>query len=471
MDNNLSDSIRMACMTIASLVATFILTVAYYYYFAAALGPLFALYIAMAMYYRPSAREVNRHEAVLRSHVFARFNEAVLGTPTVRAYGLQKQFSIRLNDAIDNMNSAYFLTFANQRWLNVRIDAIGIILTFIVCMLVVTSRFEISPSISGLVLSYVISIMQMLQFTVRQVTEMQNNMNSAERLHYYGLSLEQEAPEHTAVDLPKTWPEHGEIVFDNVQMRYRAELPLVLQGLSLHIQPGEKVGIVGRTGAGKSSIMSALFRLVELSGGSITIDNININTVGLSDLRSRMSIIPQDPTLFKGTVRSNLDPFSTHSDLELWSALRQAGLVDDEQNNNETAAHQNRVTLDTPVDDQGQNFSLGQRQLMALARALVRNSQIIICDEATSSVDFETDRRIQRTILDGFRGKTLLCIAHRLKTIIGYDRICLIDQGRVGELGTPLELFDQGGVFRGMCERSSIGREEIIEAREQRDSI
>ncbi|KAL1863269.1 ATP-binding cassette transporter yor1 [Paecilomyces lecythidis] len=471
MDNNLSDSIRMACMTIASLVATFILTIAYYYYFAAALVPLFALYIAMAMYYRPSAREVNRHEAVLRSHVFARFNEAVLGTPTVRAYGLQKQFSVRLNDAIDNMNSAYFLTFANQRWLNVRIDAIGIILTFIVCMLVVTSRFEISPSISGLVLSYVISIMQMLQFTVRQVTEMQNNMNSAERLHYYGLSLEQEAPEHTAVDLPKTWPEHGEIVFDDVQMRYRAELPLVLQGLSLHIKPGEKVGIVGRTGAGKSSIMSALFRLVELSGGSITIDNININTVGLSDLRSRMSIIPQDPTLFKGTVRSNLDPFSTHSDLELWSALRQAGLVDSEQNHNETAALQNRVTLDTPVDDQGQNFSLGQRQLMALARALVRNSQIIICDEATSSVDFETDRRIQRTILDGFRGKTLLCIAHRLKTIIGYDRICLIDQGRVGELGTPLELFDQGGVFRGMCERSSIGREEIIEAREQRDSI
>lgn len=476
MDNNLSDSIRMACMTIASLIAIFILTIAYYYYFAAALVPLFTLYVIMAMYYRPSAREVNRHEAVLRSHVFARFNEAVLGTPTVRAYGLQKQFSDRLNDAIDDMNSAYFLTFANQRWLNVRIDAIGIILTFIVCMLVVTSRFEISPSISGLVLSYVISIMQMLQFTVRQVTEMQNNMNSAERLHYYGLSLEQEAPEHTAVDLPQSWPERGEIVFDNVQMRYRAELPLVLQGLSLHIQPGEKVGIVGRTGAGKSSIMSALFRLVELSGGSITIDNININTVGLSDLRSRMSIIPQDPTLFKGTVRSNLDPFNAHSDLELWSALRQAGIVDadpnnNNDNNNNNAAPQNRITLDTSVDDQGQNFSLGQRQLMALARALVRNSQIIICDEATSSVDFETDRRIQRTILDGFRGKTLLCIAHRLKTIIGYDRICVIDQGRVGEVGTPLELFDQGGVFWGMCERSSIGREEIIEARQQRDLI
>ncbi|KAJ9214480.1 hypothetical protein DTO166G4_3884 [Paecilomyces variotii] len=475
MDNNLSDSIRMACMTIASLIAIFILTIAYYYYFAAALVPLFTLYVIMAMYYRPSAREVNRHEAVLRSHVFARFNEAVLGTPTVRAYGLQKQFSDRLNDAIDDMNSAYFLTFANQRWLNVRIDAIGIILTFIVCMLVVTSRFEISPSISGLVLSYVISIMQMLQFTVRQVTEMQNNMNSAERLHYYGLSLEQEAPEHTAVDLPQSWPERGEIVFDNVQMRYRAELPLVLQGLSLHIQPGEKVGIVGRTGAGKSSIMSALFRLVELSGGSITIDNININTVGLSDLRSRMSIIPQDPTLFKGTVRSNLDPFNAHSDLELWSALRQAGIVDADPNNNNNdnnnAAPQNRITLDTSVDDQGQNFSLGQRQLMALARALVRNSQIIICDEATSSVDFETDRRIQRTILDGFRGKTLLCIAHRLKTIIGYDRICVIDQGRVGEVGTPLELFDQGGVFWGMCERSSIRREEIIEARQQRDLI
>jgi ABC-type multidrug transport system fused ATPase/permease subunit len=456
-------------MTIASLVAIFILTIAYYYWFALALGPLFLLYIALATYYRPSAREVNRHEAVLRSHVFARFNEAVLGTPTVRAYGLQEQFSHRLNEAIDNMNSAYFLTFANQRWLNVRIDAIGIILTWIVGILVVTSRVSITPSISGLVLSYIVSIMQMLQFTVRQVTEMQNNMNSAERLHYYGLNLEQEAPEHTAVDLPANWPEHGEIVFDNVEMRYRAELPLVLQGLSLHIKPGEKVGIVGRTGAGKSSIMSALFRLVELSGGSITIDNLNINTIGLADLRSRMSIIPQDPTLFKGTIRSNLDPFNARSDLELWSALRQAGLVDSDPNNSTTTntAPQNRITLDTSVDDQGQNFSLGQRQLMALARALVRNSQIIVCDEATSSVDFETDRRIQRTILDGLRGKTLLCIAHRLKTIIGYDRICVIDQGQVAELGTPLELFDLGGVFRGMCERSSIGREEIIEAREK----
>jgi ABC-type multidrug transport system fused ATPase/permease subunit len=283
-------------------------------------------------------------------------------------------------------------------------------------------------------------------------------MNATERIHHYGTQLEEEAPLHLG-DVRKTWPEHGEIIFNHVQMRYREGLPLVLKDLNMHVAAGERIGVVGRTGAGKSSIMSTLFRLVEISGGSITIDGVDISTIGLHDLRSKLAIIPQDPTLFKGTIRSNLDPFNEHSDLELWSALRQADLV---SNDAAIEDKSGRIHLDSVVEEEGLNFSLGQRQLMALARALVRGSQIIVCDEATSSVDFETDQKIQKTIVDGFKGKTLLCIAHRLKTIIGYDRICVMDAGAIAELDTPLNLYDAGGIFRSMCDRSGIKRDDFF---------
>ena len=458
MDNVLTDSIRMFFMTMAMILSVFILIIAYYYYFAIALVPLTLMFLFSASYYRASAREMKRHEAVLRSHVFSKFSEAVSGTSTIRAYGLEKHFANSVADAVDSMDGAYFLTFGNQRWLSTRLDLVGSMLVFTVGILVVTSRFSINPSTGGLVLSYILSIVQMIQFTVRQLAEVENNMNSTERIHYYGTQLEEEAPLHMG-DAPPGWPSKGEIVFDDVQMRYRAGLPLVLQGMSMHVKAGERIGVVGRTGAGKSSIMSTLFRLVELSGGNITIDGVNIATIGLHDLRSRLAIIPQDPTLFRGTIRSNLDPFNEHTDIELWHALRQADLVGDEQTMEDEGG---RIHLDTTVEDEGLNFSLGQRQLLALARALIRGSQIIICDEATSSVDFETDQKIQKTIVRGFKGKTLLCIAHRLKTIIGYDRILVMDAGNVAELDSPINLYDQGGIFRSMCDRSGIRREDFF---------
>ncbi|KAF2769287.1 putative ABC transporter [Teratosphaeria nubilosa] len=462
MDNNLSDSIRMFFITMAMIISVFILIIAYFYYFVVALAPLTCLFVLAAGYYRASAREIKRHEAVLRSVVFSKFGEAVTGISTIRAYGLQEQFQRSVSTAVDDMDGAYFLTFSNQRWLSTRLDAIGNLLVFVVGILIVTSRFSINPSTGGLVMSYILTIVQMIQFTVRQLAEVENNMNSTERLHYYGTQLEEEAPLHLG-DVRPSWPEKGEIVFENVQMRYREGLPLVLKGLSMHVQGGERIGVVGRTGAGKSSIMSTVFRLVELSGGSITIDGVNIATVGLHDLRSRLAIIPQDPTLFRGTIRSNLDPFDEHTDLELWNALRQADLVGAEQ---ELGDEGGRIHLDTAVEDEGLNFSLGQRQLLALARALVRGSQIIVCDEATSSVDFETDQKIQRTIVRGFKGKTLLCIAHRLKTIIGYDRILVMDQGNVAELDSPINLYHQGGIFRSMCDRSGIRREDFFNSQE-----
>ena len=417
------------------------------------------MFLFSASYYRASAREMKRHESVLRSVVFARFSEAISGTACIRAYGLQDRFTASIRDSVNEMDSAYFLTFSNQRWLSVRLDCIGNLLVLTTGILVVTSRFNVSPSIAGLVLSYILSIVMMIQFTVRQLAEVENAMNATERLHYYGTQLDEEPPLHLK-EVKNSWPEKGEIVFDNVQMRYREGLPLVLQGLDMKVEGGERIGIVGRTGAGKSTIMSTLFRLVELSGGTISIDGVNIATVGLYDLRSRLAIIPQDPTLFRGTIRSNLDPFNEHTDLELWSALRQSDLVDADAHL-EDKTH-GRIHLDGIVEEEGLNFSLGQRQLMALARALVRGSQVIVCDEATSSVDMETDQKIQKTIATGFKGKTLLCIAHRLKTIINYDRICVMDQGRITELDKPINLYDQGGIFRGMCDRSGIRREEFF---------
>ncbi|KAI1662998.1 ATP-binding cassette transporter protein YOR1-like protein [Daldinia decipiens] len=461
MDNNLTDAMRMYFLTLAMIITVFALIIAFFHYFAIALVPLAILFVLAASYYRTSAREVKRFESVLRSIVFAKFGEGLSGVASIRAYGLKDRFIGDLRNAIDEMNSAYYLTFSNQRWLSVRLDAIGNALVFTTGILVVTSRFDVSPSIAGLVLSYILSIVQMLQFTVRQLAEVENGMNAVERLQYYGTQLEEEAPEHT-IDVRPTWPEKGEIIFDNVEMRYRANLPLVLKGLSMNVRGGERIGIVGRTGAGKSSIMSTLFRLVEISGGHIYIDGLDISTIGLHDLRSRLAIIPQDPTLFRGTVRSNLDPFNEHTDLDLWSALRKADLVPADANIDDKDP--SRIHLDSIVEEDGLNFSLGQRQLMALARALVRGSQIIVCDEATSSVDMETDDKIQKTMAVGFRGKTLLCIAHRLRTIVGYDRICVMDAGRIAELDSPIELWRHGGIFRSMCDRSGIREEDILVA-------
>ena len=464
MDNNLTDAMRIYFFNLAMILAVFILIIIYFHYFAIALAPLILMFLFSASYYRSSARELKRHESVLRSEVFARFGEGVAGTASIRAYGLQDYFAKGIYRSVDQMNSAYYLTFSNQRWLSIRLDAIGNLLVFTTGILVVTSRFSVSPSIGGLVLAYILSIVQMIQFVVRQLAEVENAMVSTERLYYYGTELDEEPPLHLK-NVPESWPHKGEIVFDDVQMRYRDGLPLVLQGLTMAVKGGERIGIVGRTGAGKSSIMSTLFRLVELSHGSIRIDGIDIAEVGLKDLRTRLAIIPQDPTLFRGTVRSNLDPFNKHTDLELWSALRQSDLVDADAQVDDKA--HGRIHLDGIVEEEGLNFSLGQRQLMALARALVRGSQIIICDEATSSVDMDTDQKIQRTIQTGFKGKTLLCIAHRLKTIINYDRICVMEQGRIAELDTPMKLWEAGGIFKGMCDRSGIRKDDFEEYKEE----
>ncbi|PIL29785.1 ATP-binding cassette transporter [Ganoderma sinense ZZ0214-1] len=411
------------------------------------------------------------------------FSESLSGLATIRAYGESDRFLMENRKRVDIENRAYWLTVTNQRWLGIRVDLMGILLTLVVAVLTIGTRFSISPSQTGVVLSYIISVQQAFGWLVRQSAEVENDFNSVERIVHYERELEQEA-QHEIPDRkpPASWPADGQIVLKDVVLKYRPELPPVLKGMTMSVKAGEKIGIVGRTGAGKSSIMTALYRLVELTEGSIAIDSVDISSIGLDDLRNALAIIPQDPLLFSGTLRSNLDPFGAHDDARLWDALRRAYLVEDpikhatddeEKNGGGSGAHTpvNRFTLDSPVEDEGSNLSIGQRSLVSLARALVKDSKILILDEATASVDYETDRKIQDTISSEFADRTILCIAHRLRTIIGYDRICVLDAGQIAEFDTPANLFNvAGGIFRGMCERSSISLSDIRTAEKAKEA-
>lgn len=364
---------------------------------------------------------------------------------------MHSNFSHKLCEAVDDMNSASFTTVAVQRWLSLRQDAATILLVITMGVLVIVQRQTQNPSISGLVLSLMLSAVQVIQVVVREWADVEAAMNSTERLHAYATTLPQEIDDTTAP--PAHWPQSGEVDFSRTRMRYREGLPEALKGVNLRIKGGEHVAIVGRTGAGKSSIVNALFRLTDLSGGSVAIDGKSIAQVPLGDLRSgALSIIPQETALFSGTVRSNLDPFEDYSDEVIWDALKTAGL--------DHALHPSDM-----IHDQGANLSLGQKQLLALARVLTRNSRIVVCDEATAALDTETDDHIQRTMRRAFRNKTVICIAHRLRTVLWYDRICVMDAGQVAELGSPLELFRiEGGIFNQMCTKLSITEQQIMAA-------
>ncbi|KAI5474500.1 ABC transporter [Pseudohyphozyma bogoriensis] len=459
-DNRLIDSARMSLTTLSQICGAFILIAIVEYWFIIAVVFLFAAYIYVSKFYRASAREIKRMDNLLRSTLYAHFSESLAGLTTIRAFGECSRFIENNEIMLDLENRAYFLTIINQRWLGIRLDFMGSCLTFIVSMLCVGQRHHLNPSNIGLVLASILQIQQALSMAIRQNAEVDNNLSSVERLQHYADSLEHEAPSEIPETAPAaSWPQKGAIEFSNVEMRYRPELPPVLRGFSLKVRPGEKVGVVGRTGAGKSTLMLTLFRIVELSGGSITIDDIDISKIGLKDLRTKLAIIPQDPYLYSGTLRTNLDPFGLYEDAVLWSALKRAWLV--ERNTATVEGQASRFNLDTVIEDEGLNMSVGERSLVSLARALVKDSQIVVLDEATANVDMETDARIQRTIATEFKNKTLLCIAHRINTIIGYDRVLVMDKGQVAAFETPAELFRQEGIFHSLCVQSGITLEDI----------
>lgn len=463
LDNEIGDQMRFLFFTFSNIIGVIILCICYLPWFAIAVPFLGFLFVAIANYYQASSREVKRLEAVQRSFVYNNFNETLSGMATIKAFRAANRFLSKNNKFLNNMNEAYYITIANQRWLAIHLDMLACVFALVIALLCVFRVFSISAASVGLLTSYVFQIAGQLSMLIRTFTQVENEMNSAERLYEYAFKIPEEAPYLITENTPPAeWPKDGAVTFKNVNLAYRPELPLVLKDVSFNVKPMEKIGICGRTGAGKSSIMTALYRLSELRSGEIFIDGIDISKLGLKDLRSKLSIIPQDPVLFRGNIRKNLDPFGEYDDSKLWDALRRSGLIDDarletvkKQNKDEDTLH--KFHLDQAVEDEGSNFSLGERQLIAFGRALVRDSKILILDEATSSVDYETDSKIQATIVREFSQCTILCIAHRLKTIIDYDKILVLDKGEVGEFDTPWNLFNQeDSVFQQMCKKSNI---------------
>lgn len=434
--------------------------------FLIAVPPLAFTYICVQDYFIKSSGSIKRLISVSRSPLYQHFSETLTGLSTIRVMkGLKDQF-IRENEVRGDVITTRLNAFnLDNRWLQIRLEVLGGMTIFISASLAVLNAGKLDPSIVGLALSYALNMIGMIGWLVRTYSQVQCVLVSVERVDEYS-EKPTEAPAETGVRLPPNWPDQGRVVFKNYSARYREGLDLVVKDVSFTVQPSEKVGIVGRTGAGKSSLTLALFRIIEAAdsywakasdpsfsaknqsedamalyseinggGGSIEIDGIDISTLGLDALRQHLSIIPQDPTLFAGTIRHNLDPFETQSDKELWEALERAHLKD----------HISTLPggLSFEVAQNGENFSVGQRALICLARALLRKTKVLILDEATAAVDVETDDLIQKTLRREFKDRTVLTIAHRIKTVMDSDKILVLEKGRVQEFDAPKVLLQE----------------------------
>lgn len=448
-DNTLMDSFRMFLNTLFSTIATFILIIVATPLFIAPLVPAMAVYYTVLSVYRSNSRELKRIDSIARSPLFALLGETLAGLPTIRAYGEVDRFVNETNLRIENSVAPSYYQSSAIRWLSLRFELLGSLLLFFAATFGVISRnsSSFSGAILGLSLSYALQVTMALNWCARQFTETEIGMNAVERLHYYGHEIPIEAPSEIMETEPNSsWPEKGTLVFEEVDMRYLPDLPLVLQKVSFDIRSKEKLGIVGRTGSGKSSIIQAVYRFIEICGGKIYIDGIDISKIGLSALRSKISIIPQDPILFSGTVRRNLDPFSAYPDADVWDAIDRAQL-------------KSKISqiggLDGQIQEGGSNLSVGERQLLCLARALLCRTRILFMDEATANVDFESDAAIQKCIRTDFADCTVVTIAHRLNTVMDYDRILVLENGRILEHDSPSKLLEMQGTFYSMFQQGS----------------
>ncbi|XP_075210358.1 multidrug resistance-associated protein 1-like [Lycorma delicatula] len=407
--------------------------------------PFIAIYFVVQRFYVTISRQLKRLESINRSPIYSHFEESLSGASSIRAYGVQKRFIEENHEIMERNIICIYPSIICDRWLQVRLETVGNIIIFLTAVCAVISHGSMAAGDIGLTITYALSITINLNMLVRNASMVETNIVGAERIKEYTKMTQEAAWNITPSPVSASWPERGEVQFHNYKFRYRDGLEFALKGVSFTINGGEKVGIVGRTGAGKSSLTMALFRVIEASSGAIYIDGIDISTVGLNTLRSRLTIIPQESILFSGTLRMNLDPGHQYKDKKLQQALE--------------IAHLPGLTtqLDLMVMEGGENFSLGQRQLLCLARALLRKTKVLILDEATAAIDLHTEELIQETIRSQFADCTILTIAHRLKTILDSDRVLVLAEGKIVEFDSPTQLLqNKASVFYSLAKDAGV---------------
>ncbi|NXL81933.1 MRP2 protein, partial [Leptocoma aspasia] len=408
--------------------------------FAVVIVPLSIIYYFVLRFYVATSRQLRRLDSVTRSPIYSHFGETVSGLSVIRAYGHQERF-LKHNEIIMDINqkSVYSWIISN-RWLAIRLEFVGSLVVFFSALLAVIAKGTLEGGIVGLSVSSALNVTQTLNWLVRTSSELETNIVAVERVHeYVKVKNEVRNPgNQSRVGDGKGGKAH--------QTKMESICPVFYVSWSKKLLP--QVGIVGRTGAGKSSLTNCLFRVLEAAGGKIIIDDVDIATIGLHDLRNNLTIIPQDPVLFTGTLRMNLDPLDQYSDEEVWKALELAHLKTYVQGLPEGLVHL--------VSEGGENLSVGQRQLVCLARALLRKAKILILDEATAAVDLETDHLIQTTIRSAFADCTVLTIAHRLHTIMDSNRVMVLHAGQIVEFGSPEELLMKQGIFSAMAKDAGI---------------
>ncbi|XP_039950445.1 multidrug resistance-associated protein 1 isoform X2 [Bactrocera tryoni] len=432
-DNILPGVLQQFMSTLFGVLATIVVISMSTPIFLAVIVPIGLLYYFAQRFYVASSRQLMRLESVSRSPIYTHFNETITGVTTIRAYSVQDRFIDESDNRVDKNQVCKYPSLIANRWLAIRLEMVGNLIILFAALFAVLNG-QSNAGLVGLSVSYSLQVTQTLNWLVRMSSDIETNIVAVERIKEYG-ETKQEAPwELENSKVPRDWPVEGQVVFENFKVRYREGLDLVLRGINFTISGGEKVGIVGRTGAGKSSLTLSLFRIIESAGGRILIDGVDIATLGLHMLRSRLTIIPQDPVLFSGTLRINLDPYEVKSDDELWKALELSHL--------KTFIKTLPAGLNHEISEGGENLSVGQRQLVCLARALLRKTKVLVLDEATAAVDLETDDLIQKTIRSEFKECTVLTIAHRLNTIMDSDKVIVLDKGEVSEFASPAELLD-----------------------------
>uniref|UniRef100_A0A3Q3IG20 Multidrug resistance-associated protein 1 n=1 Tax=Monopterus albus TaxID=43700 RepID=A0A3Q3IG20_MONAL len=406
------------------------------------------LYFFVQRFYVASSRQLKRLESVSRSPIYTHFNETLLGTSVIRAFGEQERFIHESDQRVDHSQKAYYPSIVANRWLAVRLEFVGNCIVSFAAFFAVIARESLSPGIMGLSISYALQLTASLTWLVRMSSDVETNIVAVEKVKEYSDTEKEAEWKHEPSSLPPGWPTDGCIDIRGFGLRYRQDLDLAIHNITIRINGGEKVGIVGRTGAGKSSLTLGLFRIIERAEGHIFIDGVDIAQLGLHELRSRITIIPQDPVLFSGSLRMNLDPFDCYSDEEIWRALEFSHLKSFVSGLPNKLSHE--------CSEGGGNLSVGQRQLVCLARALLRKTKVLVLDEATAAVDMETDNLIQSTIHSQFEDCTVLTIAHRLNTIMDYTRVLVLDKGEMAEFDSPSNLIAQKGAFYIMAKDAGL---------------